>query len=169
MRDLDRDKTSASQRSRPAGLERMKRNLRLRRSGLGTNRPVKNVVEAPFQHAPSVARRIGGDAFLGAQREDPQIVDAVKVVRVKVGEPNRIYTTHTRPHELKAKLRWGVHQHVAPVLPAYESRMPGPLIPWVRGCAYGAATSHDRDAKGGACAKKGQSHATSLPRLQVAV
>lgn len=93
----------------------------------------------------------------GTEAEDPEIVGAMNVIGMKVGNPDRMDVIHTLPHQLEAKFRRGIHEQVA--LPESEERsMSGAAVSRILRDASGTSAPDHRNPEGGTCPEECELH-----------
>jgi len=141
--------------------------LRIRVEGmgaeLGLTRPrlgrggVEDVPEASPQFRQRGRRAVHREAAPLPHREGAQVVDAVDVVGMRVGEEHGIECRHTRRHELESQLGGRVDQQ-PPAARLDQRRSPGALVPRVGGGAGAAGASDLRHTVGSARPEEHEPH-----------
>ena len=117
---------------------------------------VEDVVEVPLQRGAVLGRHVGVHVA-SAHREDAHVVDAVDVVRVDVGEPDRIHRVHLRREELESKLGRRVDEQASPVQ-LQEGPVTGPPVPGIVRRAGRAVAPDDGHPERRAGAEEGELH-----------
>ncbi len=69
---------------------------------------LEDVAEAPLQAGRRIGVHIGRHALAGVEEEGPQVVDAVDLVGVVMGEQAGVHSLDLRPHRLQPEVRRGV-------------------------------------------------------------
>src|SRR5690606_33751350 len=120
---------------------------------------IEDVGEPLVQRAGAVLAGVRGQRLIAPHGEGAQVVHAVGVVRVAVGEPDRVDVRHAGGEELEPQLGRRVHQDAARAVIALEERgVPRAAVPRVRRRANGAVAPDDRDSERGAGAEERQPH-----------
>ena len=162
MDDRERRRPEAGHRDLLVGLQVVQPDLGPGGAGVGLLRGIEDVGEPVPQHGGAVGRRVGGHAAAQVRGEHPQVVDAVDVFGVAMGDPDAVDAAHARREELEAQLRGRVHQeHAGTVVAGEQGTAPAALVAGVGRCAGGAVAADDRDTEGSAGAQEPQSHTTS--------
>src|SRR5690606_11038985 len=126
---------------------------------------VEDVREPVVQRAGAVLAGVRGQGLLAPHGEGAQVVDAVRVVRVAVGEPDRIDVRHAGGEELEPQLGRRVHEDAARAVIALEQRgVARAAVARVRRRADRAAAPDDRDPERGACTEEREPHSCTTRR-----
>src|SRR5690606_34741684 len=91
-----------------------------------------------------------------------EVVQAVDVVRVAVGEPDGVEPVDAGAEELEAELGWRIDEDpVRPVVALEEGGVPGPPVPRIGRGAGPARAADDGDPEGGAGPEEVEPHSSS--------
>lgn len=101
---------------------------------------------------------MAGDYPAVDEVESPQVVHAVDMVRMGMGEKDRVDVGDPLAEGLPPEVRRGVYEDVLP-LRLYDDGSPGSLVPWVVGRTDGAVTANHGDTGGCSTAEDGYLHA----------
>ena len=109
---------------------------------------VEDVVEAFTYYAYHFGAAIDWHRTIECHRTD--IIQAVQVVGMGVGNKHGIGSRKFFPQHLNPELRGHIYDYVSP-LGTYIYRAAGPVVPGVSRCTYRAVAAYDRDAVGCPC------------------
>jgi hypothetical protein len=104
----------------------------LARPGKRTNRVVEDICEAVHHSRDRIWRPIHVDRSIALVRQRANVVNTMDVVRVIVGEENRIHSACARRDELKSKLGRRIDEDVRTSIRFDQSSNAGPLVAGVR-------------------------------------
>jgi len=137
--------------------ERVGGEIRLARARARPVIPVEHVVKSGRELGQGVRRPEGGQRVLAARRDGAQVVDAVDVVGVGVGEQHGVHPVDPLRHELQPQLGRGVDQEAAPARLDQRRGAHAPVAR-VRRRAGAAVAADLRHAERGAAAEQHQTH-----------
>ena len=129
-----------------AGFQNTRGELRFSRTRLHHERWIEDVGELGGELRHRVARAVRGKDRGLTNRQRTQVVDAVHVIGMGMGEEHGIDPVDSRRHQLQAQLGRRVDQQ-ARVARLDERRGSGPAIAWIRGGAGGTVTADLRHAE----------------------
>src|SRR5262245_28364875 len=137
----------------PAGLEPV---LRHDRRVLAARRRLEAIIEARAHRLRGGLVQIDVDPPPPVEEEPAQVVDAVGMIGVLVGEEHGVQPVDLGVEQLLAQVGRGVDQHAGnahPVAPLHQQRRPAPPVPGIAGIAVSPAQGGTRNAAGGAAAE----------------
>ena len=145
----------------------MCRTLRLARARKRLDRVVEDVSEALGESCHGVGRSVHLDGDVTLVRQRANVVDAVHVVGVIVGEKNRVDLTDAGVDQLKSQLRRRVDEYSHASVRLDQRADSGPLVTRISGSANLAGTADLGDAKAGPSPQKGEFQTVSTFRRLV--
>lgn len=95
-----------------AGRNRVSASFRLARPGKRANRVVEDVREAVHESGDRIGGPVHVDRNVALVRQRANIINTMDVVRVIVGEENRVHSTGARGDELKSKFGRSIDEDV---------------------------------------------------------
>jgi hypothetical protein len=159
MRHRDRRHVHAGDAHRASGLELDRARLGLGRAGERADRVVEDVVELPREAGERVVRAVDRQMLALQHRERPQVIDAVRMIRMAMRVEYGIHAGDARPQQLHAQLGRGVDQDDLPAIGLDRGADSRALVTGVGRPAHLTAASELGHPEARPRAEEGQLHA----------
>jgi len=121
---------------------------------------IENVRKPPQELVVGAFRTVDRHVPLGPETENPQIIGTVYVVRVHVGDPDRVDMIDLGPHQLEAELGRRIDQEIS-FRKGEKCTMTCPLVPGITRSAPRTVAPDYRNPKGCTRPEKGEFHTAS--------
>lgn len=118
---------------------------------------LEDILEASLQYFQGAAGCITGDYFSVQEIKTAQIIYAINVVGVRVGEKNGVNRSYALLQRLPAQVGGGVHQNGS-LLVTDQNRGAGAPVPWVIRGTDTATTANHRNPGGCSTPQNGYLH-----------
>ena len=122
-----------------------------------SNGGIEDVREASLELLGVLVCHVCHERRISPQAEDPEIVDAVYVVRVKVTEEDGIDASDIGGDQLLAQFGGRVHEQDS-TTPFNHETVPRPSIAWITRSAHRATAPDDRDSEARTAAEETETH-----------
>jgi len=131
------------------------------RAGQGLDGVVEDVREPLRQPRHRIGRAVHLDRHIALVRKRADVVDAVHVIGVIMGEKNCVDLTHAGTDQLETQLWWSIDENADSTVGFDERANSRPLVAWISRSAHLARTPNLGDAKTGSRPQKRQSQTVS--------